>query len=262
MQKVTLIQRDLPYDVNEQYKYLRTNIQFCGKDKKVILMTSTMPGEGKSTTTLETAKSMAAVGKRVLLIDCDLRRSYLKHETTDPKAIKMGMTHFLSGQASLGEVLCDTNIPYLKMIFSGPVPPNPAELLTSNRITPLLEWARTKFDYIFIDSAPLTSVIDAAMVAAACDGVIIVVESGKTPYRLAQSAVKQLETTGCPILGTVLNKVDFAAESHHGYYKRYGYKYGRYGRYSKYGYQLSDKIADKVNMDYDDDDEDEDEDED
>lgn len=254
MQKVTLIQRDLPYDVNEQYKYLRTNIQFCGNEKKVILFTSTMPGEGKSTTTLEAAKSMASIGKRVLLIDCDLRRSYLKYETTDPKSVKLGMTHFLSGQASLGEVLCNTNNPYLKLIFAGPVPPNPSELLSANRITPLLEWARSKFDYIFIDSAPLTNVIDAAVIAPSCDGAIIVVESGKTPYRLAQNVVRQLLNTGCPILGTVLNKVDFAAEGHHGYYKRYSYKYDRYGKYG-YGEAPVETIADSVNMDMADEDE-------
>lgn len=255
MQKVTLIQRDLPYDVNEQYKYLRTNLQFCGSDKKVILFTSTMPGEGKSTTTLEIAKSMASIGKRVLLIDADLRRSFLKYETTDPKAVQLGLSHFLSGQSSPDGVLCDTNIPCLKLIFAGPVPPNPSELLSAHRTTPLLEWARGKFDYVFIDSTPLTTVIDAAIIAPSCDGAVVVVESGKTPYRLAQNVVRQLLNTGCPILGTVLNKVDFSAEGHHGYYKRYSYKYGRYGKYG-YGETRFDHISDDVDMNMDDSDED------
>lgn len=229
MQKVSLIPRELPYDVNEQYKYLRTNIQFCGAENKVILFTSTIPGEGKSTTTLELAKSMASLGKRVLLVDADLRRSTFKHELVDPQSVQYGLTHFLSGLVTLADVLCETDVPYLNMIFAGPVPPNPSELLSANRITPMLEWARTKFDYIFIDSAPLTSVIDAAVVAPVCDGAVIVIEAEKVPYRMAQNVVRQLENTGIRILGVVLNKVEFnVADGHKHYYKKRGYRYYSY----------------------------------
>lgn len=230
MQKVSLIPRELPYDVNEQYKYLRTNIQFCGADKKAILFTSAMPGEGKSTTTLELAKSMASLGKRVLLVDADLRKSQLKQELANPTNVKYGLTHFLSGMVTLGEVLCETNIPYLNMILSGPVPPNPSELLSANRITPILNWARSQYDYILIDTAPLTAVIDAAVVAPVCDGAVLVVEAETVPYRMAQSVVGQLKNTGVAILGVVLNKVDFTnSENHKQYYKRFGYhKYYNY----------------------------------
>lgn len=225
MQKVSLIPRELPYDVNEQYKYLRTNIQFCGADKKVILFTSAVPGEGKSTTTLELAKSMASLGKRVLLIDADLRKSHLKHELVDMNELKYGLSHFLSGMVTLGEALCETDDPYLNIIFAGPVPPNPSELLSAHRIAPMVEWARNKYDYIFIDTAPLTAVIDAAVVAPVCDGAVLVIEAENIPYRMAQSVVTQLKNTGVNILGVVLNKVDFAnSENHKQYYKRYGYR--------------------------------------
>lgn len=231
MPKVSLIPHELPYEVNEQFKYLRTNVQFCGTDNKVILVTSSVPGEGKSTTTLELAKSMAELGKRVLLVDADLRRSMLKHQLVNPRELEYGLTHYLSGLVTLAEVVCETDDPYLNIIFAGPVPPNPSELLSANRITPMLKWARSKYDYVFVDAAPLTAVIDAAVVAPACDGAIIVVESEKIPYRMAQSVVQQMEATGCKILGVVLNKVNFRTEtkySHYRYYKKYGYEKYKY----------------------------------
>lgn len=238
MQKVSLIPHELPYEVNEQFKYLRTNLQFCGAENKVIMFTSSIPSEGKSSTVLELAKSMAEFGKRVLLVDADLRRSMLRHKTTAPKEIEHGLTHYLSGLAPLKDVIYETDDPMLNIIFAGPVPPNPSELLSANRLTPLLDWARSKYDYIFVDTAPLTAVIDAGIVAGACDGAVIIIEAEKIPYRMVQSVVMQLRNSACPILGVVLNKVNAAAR-----HKRYGsmyhyYRYyNRYGYYKKYGYQ-------------------------
>lgn len=237
MQKVSLIQRDLPYELNEQYKYLRTNLQFCGADNKVILFTSSIPGEGKSTTTLELAKSMAEFGKKVLLVDADLRRSMLKHQTTAPREIECGLTHYLSGLAPLKDALYETDDPMLNIIFAGPVPPNPSELLSANRMAPLLEWARSKYDYVFVDAAPLTAVIDAAIIASCCDGAVVVIEAEKIPFRMAQAVTAQLRNASCPILGVVLNKTSGISKA-----KRYGTGYhyvryySRYGYYKKYGY--------------------------
>lgn len=238
MQKVSLIQHELPYEINEQYKYLRTNLQFCGTENKVILFTSSIPGEGKSSTTLELAKSMAEFGKRVLLLDCDLRRSMLRHHTTAPKEIEHGLTHYLSGLVPLKDVICETDDPMLNIIFAGPVPPNPSELLSASRLSPLVDWARTKYDYVFVDTAPLTAVIDAAIVSSVCDGAVIVVEAERIPYRMVQSVASQLKSSNCPILGVVLNKVNPNARKHrYGNMYHYYRYYGRYGYYKKYGYQ-------------------------
>lgn len=208
MQKVTLKPHELPYQINEEIKYLRANIQFCGDDKKVILFTSSIGSEGKSTVALELAKSMAQMGKRVLLVDGDLRRSMLKHQVVNREAVKLGFSHYLSGMANLEDVLCVSDNPVIYTIFAGPMPPNPAELLASKRVSALLDWARNQFDYVLVDAAPLGSVIDAATLATQCDGAAVVVESGKISRRVVQGVLQQLKDAGCPVLGVILNKVD------------------------------------------------------
>lgn len=223
MQEVTLKAHELPYEVNEEIKYLRANIQFSGVDKKVILFTSVSASEGKSTVALELAKSLAEMGKRVLLLDTDLRRSELKHQIVNRADVQHGLTHFLSGLAPIGDVLCMTGEPVLYIVFAGPAPPNPSELLTNRYIDTLLEWSRKEFDYILVDSAPLGTVIDAAAIAPKCDGAVLVVEAEKVSYKAAQSVVQQLKNAGCPVMGVVLNKVNY--KSHKRYYSHYYRKY-------------------------------------
>lgn len=226
MQKVTLKPHELPYQINEEIKYLRANIQFCGDDKKVILFTSSVASEGKSTITLELAKSMAQMGKRVLLLDTDLRRSMLKHQVVNRETVKLGFSHYLSGMANLEDVLCVTDSPVIYVIFAGPVPPNPAELLASKRVSALLDWARNQFDYVLVDAAPLGTVIDAAALANQCDGAAVVVESGKISRRVVQGVLQQLKDAGCPVLGVILNKVDKPhGRSYYNYKYKYNYEY-------------------------------------
>lgn len=236
MQKVTLIPRELPYEVNEELKYLRTNIQFAGMDKKVLLFTSVMSHEGKSAVVLNLAKSMAEMGKRVLLVDTDLRKSMMRHQLTNKDGAPKGMTHLLSGMANLDDVLCVTGEPVMYMILAGPVPPNPSELLGNRQFDNLLQWAREQFDYILVDCPPLGTVIDAAVLAPKCDGAVIVVEAGKVPYRAAQSVVLQLKNAKCPVIGVVLNKVNYA--SGRKYYNHYYHKYG-------YGYEYKSGAEEK-----------------
>lgn len=227
MQQAELITTELPYAVNEELKYLRANIQFSGSDKKVIMLTSSISGEGKSSLTLNLARSMAELGKRVLLLDTDLRRSMLKHEIANRSEIRVSLTHYLSGLARIEDALIVTEKPSIYMMIAGPVPPNPAELLAHKRMDILLEWARNNFDYIFIDTAPLGTVIDAAALAPKCDGSVIVVESGKIPYKVVQNVSQQLKDAQCPVLGVVLNKVDTShgRKYYNRYYKNYSYEY-------------------------------------
>jgi len=137
-----------------------------------------------------------------------------------------GLSQYLSGQREKEEVIYQTNIANLSMMFAGPFCPNPAELLEEGRFAELLEWGRQEYDYLIIDTPPMGSVIDGAVIARHCDGAVLVIESGAISRRLLQKVRGQLEKSGCRILGTVLNKVDTRQD-------RY-YYYGKYGKYKGY----------------------------
>ena len=218
---------------SEAYKRLRTNIQFCGSDVKVIAITSTIPNEGKSSVSFNLAVSMADAGKRVIFLDTDLRKSVLVGRYKINKAVK-GLTHYLSGVNQFDEVVYATNVDNLHVVFSGPVPPNPSELLGNKYFKNLVKQLRENYDYVIIDTPPVGSVIDAASVAQECDGVILVVSSGEISYKAVQKSKDQMEKSNCRILGAVLNKVEIGKGGYYGkYYGRYYGKY--YGNYGNYG---------------------------
>jgi capsular exopolysaccharide family len=229
MKRVTIVQDALDYHVDEAFRVLRTNLQFCGEDKRVIAVTSSIPGEGKSNTSLRLAISLAEVGKKVVLVDADLRKSVLNQRMTVGEEIK-GLSHYLSKQETLPNIVNSTNIDNLNLIVAGLVPPNPAELLNEEPFTKMIKVLRKVYDYIIIDTPPLGSVIDSAIIAEKCDGVILVIESGAVSGRFVEENIKQLEKSGCPILGAVLNKMNREQRGRYGkYYGRYGNKYSRYG---------------------------------
>ena len=220
---------DLDFKTKEAYKTLRTNVQFCGDDVKVISITSCVPNEGKSMVSFNLAVSIAETGKKVLFIDADLRKSVLIGRYKINKAIK-GLTQYLSGVEELDSVKYTTNVENLDMILSGPVPPNPAELLNNEKFTALVEITKKEYDYVVIDTPPIGQVIDPAIVAQQTDGVIFLVSQANVSYKYAQKQIKQLKRSGCKILGAVLNKVD--PEGKGSYYGGY---YGKYYK-GKYGY--------------------------
>lgn len=228
MEYVELGRKELPYEINEEIKLLRTNLQFCGADKKVICFTSSIAGEGKSTNVLNLCCSMAELGKRVLLVDADMRKSVLRKKIVKGK-VKFGLSHFLSGQCSQDEATYQTEIEGLLIMFSVVDPPNPSELLSNSRMQEFLKEARSAFDYVIIDTPPLGLVVDAAVVAQYCDGAAVVISSNEVSYRVAQGVVRKLQNTGCPILGVILNKIDRRKNG-----KYYGRYYGRqYDEYYK-----------------------------
>ena len=141
-----------------------------------------------------------------------------------------GLTHYLTGQSELKDVVYSTNIPKLYLIYSGPFPPNPAELLGGKNFRSFLKAVRKVYDYVIIDTPPLGNVIDSAVIAEECDGAILVIESGVISYRFAQEVKAQLEKSNCPILGVVLNKVDMQKQAYGKYGKNYGKYYGDYAR--------------------------------
>ena len=216
------------YLTNESYKTLRTNILFCGTDIKTILLTSSRANEGKSTISTELAKSLADADKKTLFIDADMRKSVLL-----PRNMKAhsyyGLSEYLSGQVDINKILYNTQNPNFDVIFSGHFPPNPVELLSNNKFKLFLENARDKYDYIIIDSPPLGAVIDAAVIAAFCDGAIMVITSGKIGCNEALNVKAQLEKSGCKILGAILNDIN---DKNSKYYKKY---------YNNYEYSASNK---------------------
>ena len=192
----------------ESIKTLRANIQFSGRKRRKILFTSAFTGEGKSDVSFHLAEEMANAGKKVLLIDADIRNSVFKDRYNIENA-PSGLSEYLSGQTEdPNEIICRTNYPNLYLILAGAYAPNPAEMLSDDQFRILLDSSAKVFDYVFIDSPPLGQVIDAAVMAQFCDGAVIVLESGAVSYRVAQRIKQQLEMTGCTILGVVLNKVD------------------------------------------------------
>ncbi len=230
------------YTKTESLRALKTNLQFCGDDVKTILFTSSVPNEGKSTVTFDLARSLTESGKSVLMIDTDMRKSVLvgrlRAKTVGKEEIQ-GLSHYLSGQKKLTDVLYATQIPKLFMIFAGPSVPNPTEILEKRYFAELMDFARGQFDYVLIDCAPIGAAIDAAIVAKHCDGAVLVVAQGVANSRMINSVKKQLEASGVRILGAVLNKVKME-NSHYGKY--YGRYYGNYyGSYYGNYYRKSEK---------------------
>ncbi len=228
--------KELDFKTNEAYKTLRTNISFSGEDIQVIAFTSSVPNEGKSAVSFNLAESLAEDNKKVLYIDADIRKSVtIARYGVDIET--KGLSHYLTKQSELADVIYETNIKNFSIIFTGQVAPNPSELLGNSRFKKLIAHARENFDYVIIDCPPLGSVIDAAIVAKECDGAIIVIETDNVSYKITQRVKKQLEQSGCKILGAVLNKVEMGGKGY-GYYGKgyYGNYYGRYyGDYGSYG---------------------------
>ena len=235
MAKVTLAyQSSTEYSVSESYKTLRANLQFCGAKYKVILFTSCMPNDGKSTISFEVANSFAMDGKHVLLMDCDLRKSVLQRRSTNEYNLP-GTTEILSGTHNLRECICTTQYENLDIMFSGAMAPNPAELLNSKEFAILVEDARELYDIVIIDSPPLGAVIDAAVIAKQCDGAVLIISANTISRVFARGVVEQLRRSECPIMGVVLNRVEIHSGKYGSYYK-YGKYYTKYYRYgSGYG---------------------------
>lgn len=235
MQTVNTLKVELNREMKDDYGYkeaiktLRTNIQFCGSSIRCIMMTSSMPDEGKSDVSMALAQSFAQIGRKTLIIDADIRKSILVARYRLEAEVN-GLSQYLSGQKTLEEILYYTSDDNLDVIFAGPYSPNPVELLEEDLLGQMIEVARAYYDYIIIDTPPMAELIDGAIVARHCDGAVLVIESGAVSYRLEQRVKNQIEKSGCRILGAVLNKVDTTGEK---YYGRYG-KYGHYGKYKKY----------------------------
>ncbi len=228
MKKIELLlEEQQNYFMREAFNTLRTNILFSGKDVKTIVITSCMAHEGKTTVSFETARNLAESGKKILLLDADLRKSVMVSRYTKVRGIA-GLSQVLSGQVAIDDAICKTQIEGFDIVFAGPYPPNPTELVGSPVFKEVLDAKRDQYDYILVDAPPLGLVIDAAVMASVCDGALLVLNSGSIKYRFAQSVKQQLQKSGCKILGMVLNQVankNLSGSSYYSQSSRYGSVY-------------------------------------
>lgn len=206
--------------VSEQFRTIRTNINFSNPDKEIksIIVTSSSPGEGKSTSSANIAAVYAQAGKRVLLVDADMRKPTV-HHTFGLNNTK-GLSNYLTRQITQEEAVFETNQENLSIMPSGPIPPNPAELLASQSMNQLIADMTGHYDFVIFDVPPVLSVTDAQILSNRCDGTVLVVNSGEAEKAMVLKAKESLEASQANILGVILN--NYTLERDHYYYQYYG----------------------------------------
>nr|WP_263325272.1 CpsD/CapB family tyrosine-protein kinase [Neobacillus sp. Marseille-Q6967] len=204
--------------ISEQYRTIRTNIQFSSVDNdvKTLLVTSSGPGEGKSTTVANLAVVFSQQGKKVLLIDADMRKPTVHYTFNHTNTY--GLTSVLTKQMTLDKAIKETPEDNLFVLSSGPIPPNPAELLTSRAMDQFFLDAQEMFDLIIFDTPPLLAVTDAQILANKCEGTILVVSSGKTERDMIVKAKDLLDSAQSKLLGVVLNNKKMQNTNYYYYY--------------------------------------------
>ena len=236
---------ELDYAGSEAFNTLRTNLSFAGETVKKIMITSCHASEGKSYLSMNLMRTLAQRGMKVALVDADLRRSMVNTQYgvqfEDGRNDDKGLSHFLAGMVGMEEVIYQTDIPGALMVPVGRDVPNPLALLSNHHFKDLLDTLAQMVDYVLVDAAPVGVVIDAAEIAKSCDGTLIAVQYNDVRRQELLDVKQQMEQSGCPILGTVLNQVDYDSYlSRKYYYRTYG-KYGYYNRYYKHKHTAEKK---------------------
>ncbi|HST45116.1 MAG TPA: CpsD/CapB family tyrosine-protein kinase, partial [Luteimonas sp.] len=216
---------------SESYRSVRTALQFSTDNgvPKVLLVTSPSAAEGKSTTALTLARNFAQLGRSVLLIEADLRNPSL-HKAMGMRS-ETGLSSLLAGAASASQVVLNTDDERLKVILAGPLPPNPAELLSGSRLLSMLTVAAEKYDQVIIDGPPVLGIADAPILSNVVSGTLLVVQSGNTRIKTAQAAMKRLAAARAHLIGGLLTHYDVKVAG-------YGYDYSSY-----YSYGTSPRLA-------------------
>ena len=225
--KLMLVGPNAPFQYVEAYKSLRTNLSFLSgsTDSKVILITSSVPEEGKSNVAINLSMTLAEGGKRVLLMDCDLRKGALSRYL-NVKRSHPGISNVIAGQCNLAEAMASVGGAEFTLLPVGPIPPNPTEMLSTDKMASLVKAAREAFDYIIVDTPPVSVVTDAAVMSCLVDGVVLVVRPGVTTIQGAQLSKKNLEAVNAHIFGVILNGYNAKqASKRDGYYYSYTHDY-------------------------------------
>ena len=229
-----LVTMDAPKSTaSESYRGIRTSLLLSSADHspQVILVCSSGPSEGKTISAANLAVTMAQAGGKVLVLDCDMRRPKM-HRLLGVDRDK-GMSNILVGARTLEEVIVHTQIPNMDFIPSGPIPPNPSEMLGSDRMKSLLEEARTRYERIIIDSPPISAVTDAVILSRVADGTAVIIRSGVTNREIVKNGLSQLQAVNARILGAILNGVHLDRDRYYYYQYQYYYYYGESGEKRK-----------------------------
>jgi len=212
-----IVHEEAKSPIAEAYRTLRTNLQFSKSEGKLktIMFTSAGPGEGKSTTVANTAVALAQSGKKVILMDCDFRKP-VQHKIFGKK--NRGLTNVLVEEVKIEDFLQKTEIENLRILTGGPIPPNPSELLGSNKMQEVLDYLKSQADYLIIDVPPVVAVTDACVLAAKVDGITLVVNFGTIRPEIAKKAKNLLLKANGHVLGVIINRVEIEEEDSYYYY--------------------------------------------
>ena len=233
--QVSILSAKSPFAFVEAYKMLRTNLDFVSSASgaKSILITSAIPEESKSTTAINLALTLAGDGHSVIVVECDLRKPTMRRYVKLARGVK-GLSAILSGNAELDECINELPERGIHVIHSGAIPPNPSELLNSERMRSLVEALKERYDYVLLDAPPVTVVTDAAVVGRMADGALLVIRSRFAPARTVRLAKQRLDTVNVRVLGVVLTRFDMKKSGWRSGYDYDGYTYG-------YGYARKQK---------------------
>lgn len=224
----------LDFAENEAFNTLATNLSYCGSDIKTILITSRYAYEGKSFTSMNLMRTLASLQKRVVLLDADLRRSQImsQHEIRFQGESRYGLAHYLAGMCEMNDIVYQTNISNAWLIPIGREVSSSLQLLSSDRMRPLMEALRQHFDVVIVDAPPAGVIVDAVEMAKYCDGTLMVVSYNRGRRKDIGEVINDIRKTGCRVLGAVLNNVNFRSFTSQKYY----YRSERYATYYKKGY--------------------------
>lgn len=211
-QKKIMWPEDLPFNASEAIYQLRTGILYSSKDVKTIVVTSAFENQGKSFISFHLAYSLSQVGKRVLLVDTDMRKSVLQRRM-GLDGVKLGLSEYLSGNAELGQVIYDVGLPNMHVLFSGKLVPNASALLSAKWLENLCAEVRDSYDYVIFDTPPICVVGDAAIVASFCDGALLVIENGVTKKKTLAQVKSEMDKVGANVIGVVQNMVGSKKDS-------------------------------------------------
>lgn len=226
--------KSLDYAGEEALNTICTNLAFSGRNLKKIVLTSNTMSEGKSWIAMHVVANLAQRGRRVVLVDADLRRSFLlQRYKMDIKGEVVGLAHYLTGQCELDDAIYQTNMHGACIIPAGHDVSNPVSLVDTPFFKQMLDKLSEQFDMIIIDSPPIGMVIDAAEIADSCDGTVLVIEYNKTRLREIRECKQQMEQSGTPVLGCIINKVSFETLSAKKYYNKSYYNHYSSGYYRK-----------------------------
>ena len=232
--RAELISHNMPQSqMSEAFRALRTSLLLSQADHppQVILMTSALPREGKTTAAVNLAVTLAQLGDKTLLVDADLRKPGINRALSLVDGKHAGLSSYLAGVSSLDLITVPhPAITNLAAIPTGPIPPNPADLLSSRRLTELISDLRSRYKFVVIDSPPIMAATDAVILSVLVDGVLMVVRSGETPKEAFTRTRDLLAGVKCRMLGVVLNAVDASSPDYYYSYRYYPYSYGGYGR--------------------------------